>query len=369
MRLLPISETFIRKQAESLRRFTPYYAGRRRVPGLGVPHHCSWTVNDGGLYGLMKEIRFLYLGAGKSTLLKLAQQQPSLVHAHFGVDGSRAITLASSLGVPLISTFHGYDATLRDTGLKKFRDGRFYLDNRRRLQQTGAHFIAVSEFIRKKLENQGFPPERTSVEYIGVDLNEFFFTPKNQATSRVLFVGRLVEKKGCALLIQALQRVQEEIRDVELVVIGDGPKRAALQQQAVRCLRNYQFLGAQPSHVVREYMQASDVFCVPSIQGEDGDSEGLGIVFVEAQASGLPVVSFANGGIPEAVVHGKTGFLSPNGDWRQLATDIATMLQNRTLQHLLSVAARQHVERNFDLAKQTSKLEDLYCRVVDQSRP
>jgi colanic acid/amylovoran biosynthesis glycosyltransferase len=366
MRLLPLSETFIRKQAEALRRYKPYFVGRRRVPGINIPRNCSWTINDGGLFGLLKELQFLHRGPAGTTVRSLAKRRPSLIHAHFGVDGCRAIKLASSLQVPLISTFHGYDVTLRDPRLKKFRDGRFYLKNREALQNTGAHFVAISEFIRKKLEEKGFPPERTTVQYIGVDVNEFSFVPPSQPTSKVLFVGRLVEQKGCSLLIQAIEQIQAEIPGVELIVIGDGQQRDVLQRKASKCLAKYHFLGPQPSDVVLKYMRGAAVLSVPSTQVEGEDSEGFGIVFAEAQAAGVPVVSFCNGGIPEAVAHGRTGFLATTGDWRELATYIAVLLKDKPLQRKFSFAARQHIETHFDLDKQTSKLEDLYCRVVEQ---
>jgi len=367
MRLLPPSETFIQKQAAALRRFTPFFVGRRRVPGIDIPLNCSLTVNDGGVLGLIKEFSFLYRGLAGTTIRALAQKRPTLIHAHFGIDSCRAIKVASSLQVPLISTFHGYDATQKDFGLRRTRDGRFYLKNRLELQRRGVHFVAVSEFIRKKLLEKGFPPERTSVQYIGVDVNEFSFWTSRNPAARVLFVGRLVEQKGCSLLIQAVGRIQAKIPDVELVVIGDGPERLALEKQAATHLRHYRFLGAQPSHVVRQHMRDAAVLSVPSISVDAGDCEGFGMVFVEAQATGVPVVSFSNGGIPEAVVHGETGFLAPTGDWRQLASYIAMLLSEESLHHKFSLAARRHVETNFDLDKQTFKLEDLYCRVVEQS--
>ena len=148
MRLLPVSETFILKQASALIRFSPFLAGRRRVKGLDTPEDLSWTINRGGLSGLLKEVAFLYRGPSDQAIRALASRRPWLLHAHFGVDAARALKLASALGVPLITTFHGHDITRTDEALRRTRDGRFYLKHRRALQTRGAHFIAVSRFIR-----------------------------------------------------------------------------------------------------------------------------------------------------------------------------------------------------------------------------
>ena len=366
MRLLPVSETFIQTQATALIRFSPFFAGRRRVKGLDTPEDLCWTINRGGLSGLLKEIAFLYCGPSAESIRTLATRRPALLHAHFCVDAVRALTFASALGIPLVTTFHGYDITRTDEALRRTRDGRFYLKNRRTLQTTGAHFIAVSNFIRSKMEASGYPAERTSVHYIGVDTKQFEYSPRAKPGARVLFVGRLIEKKGCAILIRALEIVQQEIPDLKLIVIGDGDQRHTLEQEAARKLNCCRFLGSQPSSTVRQELREADVFCVPSIPAIDGDSEGLGMVFLEAQATGVPVVSFASGGIQEAVVHGETGLLAAGGDWKELAASIARILKDSSLWNRFSQAARLHVETNFDLTKQTSKLEDLYCQILTQ---
>jgi len=278
------------------------------------------------------------------------------------------VKIASQLGIPLISTFHGYDATLQDFALQGFRDGRYYLKTRHMLQKSGGHFVAVSEFIRRRLAAQGFPLERTSVQYIGVDLKQFSYSPQNGQKQDVLFVGRLVEQKGCKLLIRAFEQLQAEFPAASLTIIGDGKNRGLLERQAARSLRRYSFLGSQSPEAVREHLRQAAVFCVPSIPGPNGDTEGFGIVFAEAQASGVPVVSFSNGGIPEAVSHGTTGFLAETGDWRGLARYIALLLNDLNLRQKFSRAGRCHVETNFDLEKQTAKLEDLYCHIVRKSR-
>ncbi|MEM9977890.1 MAG: glycosyltransferase, partial [Cyanobacteria bacterium P01_D01_bin.2] len=106
------------------------------------------------------------------------------------------------------------------------------------------------------------------------------------------------------------------------------------------------------------------VFCGPSIVARSGDAEGFGMVFAEAQAMGLPVVSFATGGIPEAVIHGETGLLSPAKDTAQLSRDLLRLLQDGDLRRRFARAGQAHVAKNFDLQKNTPLLEALYDDVV-----
>ena len=153
------------------------------------------------------------------------------------------------------------------------------------------------------------------MHYTGIDTE--FFNPQRPAVRApiVLFVGRLVAKKGCDYLIRAMARVQETAPEVRLVVLGDDHLRNQLERQATAVLKNFIFLGAKEPVVVKHWMGRATVFCTPSVTAPSGDAEGFGMVFVEAQAMGLPVVSFASGGIPEAVANNETGFLVAEKDW------------------------------------------------------
>lgn len=180
----------------------------------------------------------------------------------------------------------------------------------------------------------------------------------------VLFVGRLVEKKGCEYVIRAMEQVQSAVPDIKLLVIGDGPLRNELQTLAAEKLHNFSFLGMQDSSTVRSWMQRAKLLCVPSIVARSGDAEGFGIVFIEAQAMGMPVISFATGGVPEAVEHGNTGFLAKERDWRQLAAYIVDLFKNDSLWAEMSLAGIERVRRSFSLDRQCALLEDLYSTSI-----
>jgi colanic acid/amylovoran biosynthesis glycosyltransferase len=364
--LLYLSETFIRAQAQALRYFSPVYAGSRRVTGLDLPEADIYTINGGDAVGKIREIAFKLFGMAPNLVRRLRALDPVLVHAHFGPDGLRALPLSRQLRLPLIVTFHGSDATAVDPQPNEVPFGhRRYLANKKVLQRGASLFLAVSDFIRGKLLKQGFPAERVVVHYIGVDTK--FFSPLRLAAEPVvLFVGRLSERKGPNYVIRAMASVQQEYPDAELVLIGDGPVRKDLEDQAKTSLRKYRFLGAQRSETIREWLDRAAVFSAPSVRAASGGEEAFGMVFAEAQAMQKPVVAFASGGVVEAVQHGQTGFLAPERDWRKMADYLALLLRDANLRRRFGMAGRERVLRLFDLEKQTSVLEGIYSEIAER---
>ena len=363
--LLPPSATFVRSQAEALQRFTPHYVGIRRVPGLSLPEERTHVINQGGLLGKTREVSYKLLGIAPNFFQCIRKLKPLLIHAHFGPDGVRALPLVRSLGVPLVVTFHGYDATVKDEYAHQYSYSyRVYLRSKEVLKREARRFIAVSEFIKEKLLEQNFPPDKLIQHYIGIDPETFRPDPRVSREPIVLFVGRLVEKKGCEYLIKAMSRVQAVKPEVELVVIGDGPLRSTLEDLARELLCQHRFLGVQSLESVQAWMNRAQVFSVPSITAESGDSEAFGIVFAEAQAMGLPVVSNVTGGVTEAVVHGETGFLATERDWQALAEYILQVLEDETLWQQFSQKGQERVRTLFNLHRQTLALEDIYDQVI-----
>jgi colanic acid/amylovoran biosynthesis glycosyltransferase len=365
IQLLPASETFIVAQAAAMRRYTPFFVGWRRMAGIDLPQDTSWTVDGGGFKGKLRELRFRYVGPTREQLARLRARTPRLVYAHFAPDGHAAMQLAEQLGVPLVTALHGYDVTMTDQAMGATRLGREYLQGRPRLQKRGALFLSCSSYVRRRGLDIGYPEDRTIVHSIGVDVERFKPPTVRRREKFVLFVGRLVEKKGCGNLIEAMVDVQRRSPASDLVVIGAGPLRLQYEAQAaargVRC----HFLGAQPTTVVREWMARAAVFSVPSVVADSGDAEGFGMVFIEAQAMGLPVVSTLSGGIPEAVEHGKTGLLVKECNPAALAEAILELMQNDELWHRYSVAGRKRVVDQFNLLHQTERLENVFEQLLE----
>lgn len=366
--LLGRPESFIRHQGEALKTFEVWYAGCRRGDGVAVPEERCELVNTGRVTGRLRELVFKWTGVAPGFRQRLAQLTPALLHAHFGPDATLILPLARSLGVPLVTTFHGYDATMDDVYARRsFLLHRRYVRRRTALQREGRLFLAVSGFIRDRLLAQGYPAERTVVHYVGVPLDRFRADASVLREPIVLFVGRLSPEKGCEYLIGAMRRVQAECPDAQLVVLGDGPERARLERRASATIRRSRFLGSVTQEQVVGWMARAQVLCVPSVTMPSGEAEGFGLAFAEAQAMALPVVSCAVGGIPEAVAHGETGFLAPERDEETLATYLVQLLRDRVLQARMGDAGRRRAECLFDCQTQARVLEGLYERALSAS--
>lgn len=365
--ILPKTETFIETQTSSLQQHSNHYVGLRRLrESLNPINSPILTINTGNLAGHLKELFFKKTGfIPRSALNKLKRIKFRLCHSHFGPDSIYALKISKALNIPLVVTFHGYDATtLKNPRKAKTHKQKLYFNKKNSLIEQASLFIAVSNYIRSELLEQGFPDEKIRVHYIGIDTSIYQFNSAIKRDNIVLFVGRLVEKKGCKYLIEAMQLLNN--KDIKLVIIGDGPLRFELEKQASKASINYQFLGHQPSQEVKKWMMKSKLLCVPSITACNGDSEGFGMVFAEAQAIGTPVVSTNSGGIPESVKHMKTGLLAEEGDSKKLAEYIGTLLTENKLWEEYSKAGIKRVNEKFCLQKQTKKLENMYKLIINK---
>jgi glycosyltransferase involved in cell wall biosynthesis len=266
--------------------------------------------------------------------------------------------------VPLVVTYHGFDATLSDAALRSAGHAP-YLRRRAELFERAAAIVAVSEFIAGELVRQGAPRAKLRVHHVGVALGPP--PPETQPEPLVLFVGRLVEKKGLGDLIAAMPQVQAAVPGARLLVVGEGPRKAGLEAEARRLEVRASFAGwLAPDEVGRRFREAR-VLCVPSRRAADGDAEGLPTVIPEAGAHGLPVVGTRHSGIPEGVGEEARGRLVDEGDVDGLARELVAVLTDDALRRRLSAEARAHVTRDFDPRRQAAELEAIYDEVLGRA--
>ncbi len=250
------------------------------------------------------------------------------MHAHFAIDACAVLPVAKKLRIPLMVTLHGYDVSCSEETLRLWPTTRAYLQRREELWEYADAFFCVSESVRRRALALGFPDGKLCVHRIGIKLRDRSKEEQRRDEKVVLFVGRLVEKKGCIHLIHAMSRVQKAIPGARLVIVGDGPLRKILENGAISCCTNAVFLGYRSPADVRQWMRRARVLVAPSVQASNGDSEGLPTVLCEAQSEGLPVIAFATEGVTEAFPAEKRASLPKEGDVAALADEIIRFMKD-----------------------------------------
>lgn len=358
-RLLSYSETFIADQGRLLPHYRPVFCGYQKdQSGIHMLDGSKQVLLDD--YSNVPPLsKFMFrqgLGGGKAWIAEIGRQSPALIHAHFFNDGLDAVKLGDELGLPVITTVHGHDITKHQNAVAQSST------NRRFFNRVDC-IIAVSQFMAKQVLARGCPQEKLLQHYIGIDLDKFTQQKVESEQPSLLFVGRLVEKKGCTYLLQAMEHLQKRFPDLELTIMGEGELKSSLQQEALARKLKVHFTGAASAADIRQQLARCWLFVAPSITAASGDMEGLGMVFLEAQALQTPVVSFRSGGLVEAVEEEKTALLSAEKDVSGLTENIASLLENQGLRRNMGAEGRKRVEQNFDVRKQCAKLEMIYAKL------
>lgn len=361
--LLPISETFIRDQVSAMRSWTPILIGRENVKGgLETPGIPREIVPEPG-NRLVRALRFWLWRPDPALVARLKQLNCKLAHVHFGFDATDFWPSIKAAGLPMLVTLHGGDINIHRWWWEQGHNGlkrRVYPRRLLRIaREPSVHFIAVSEAIKRRAIEYGIPEEKISVSYIGVDADRFKpgVTPIEQRARRILFVGRMVEKKAPLLLIRAFAEVKKHVPDAELVMIGTGPLLASAKELAHQVGTPVEFLGSCTSDQVVTQLQLAQVFCLPSITTQNGDAEGLPISILEANACGVPVITSARGGIHEAIQQDQNGAVFKEGDLAGLIHALHQLLTDPDRLVCYSRKAIETINQKFRTSKTTNILE------------
>ena len=353
------SETFVRDHVAALQRWTPVTGAYLRVPRTVSEPDCrvatgSRPAEFAWRYGPRRPWQ-------RRLARQLAEREVAAMHVHFGVDALDLLPVRELLGVPLVVTFHGYDASA--TGRANMRD---YFARIGEVFAAADRLVAVSDFVAGRLRELAAPGEKIRTVVNGVDVERFAGTrlpPGAAEPPSVLFVGRLVEKKGVADLLDAAASLPAPSR-ARIDVVGDGPLAEPLARTAAARGLDVRFHAFAGHDAIAAMMRRATLVCVPSRQAADGDSEGLPTVAVEAAAAGVPVVATRHAGLPEIVVDGETGLLAPEGDVAGLAAQMERVLGDPALAAALGAAARRRATARFDIRRQARVLEQLYDEAV-----
>ena len=360
-RIVPRSEAhFLRRQYVGFRSLVPVWIGCRTDVGLPELGAKPILLGRRGGAGMFDRLMFKQFGRIPPAP-DLATLRPRLIHAHFGRGGTLALPLARALRLPLAVTFHGGDAT-KDDHYRRALVPTIFQRRCEALRQEAALIICVAEHIREALLARNFPAAKLKVIRYGVDVEESGNWPPSTARPYLLFVGRLVEKKGVGHLLNAIRVLEGEGAGVDLFLVGDGPMAKILKHQAAD-LKRTRFLGWLPNQEVRRMMRDALAICVPSVAARTGDSEGLPNVVLEAMACAAPVIGSGIAGIIEAVEHDRTGFLVPPADPRSIATAARRLLGDPELRRRMGLAARAAATERFNAIAQSRMLEDALLTV------
>lgn len=301
----------------------------------------------------------------QALTLALAVQEREIthLHAHFGNVATSVARLAGYYaGVPYSFTAHA-----RDIFHEKVRPA----DLARKLADA-ASVVTVSEFNLAYLR-QVYGDAAASVRriYNGLDVGRFDFLSPSDRSPIILSVGRLIEKKGFADLIDACALLADGDRSFRCLIVGGGPLASELDAQIRRLglESRVQLLGAHPQQEVMRLMHQAAVFAAPCVVGADGDRDGLPTVLLEAMALGCPCVSTDVTGIPEILVDGKTGLLVGQHDAPAVAKAIGRLLDDADLRASLATRARALIETEFNIKSNTARMRQLFVPVTPASMP
>jgi len=207
----------------------------------------------------------------------------------------------------------------------------------------------------------GQPPIPIHTIYNGIDLEAFPFRQREPSEPRILYVGRLVEKKGIRHLVEACGFLREWNVPFQCEIIGSGPLESALRKLIEDSGLNESFKlhGSMPQTKLRQRYEEATLVALPCIIAADGDRDVLPNVLKEAMAVGAPIVTSRLGGIEELVAHEQSGLLVAPGDVTALATALRRGLGDPELRRRLALAGRKIVEERFDMRANFSRLKQL----------
>lgn len=293
---------------------------------------------------LLQVVPFL-IAETVATFRAVRQGKPDIIHAHWIIPQGVVARLVAPTTPTVITTLGGDLYALNSRPFRALK---------RWVLKRAAYVTVMNEEMAKLVVELGADPGRVEVLPMGADLSTV--RPHVQATDdtlRLLFVGRLVEKKGVSVLLKALQSLDGV--NWELNIVGDGPLRDSLEADAPKGVT---FLGTQGREALREAYANSDIALFPSVPTANGDQDGLPVALLEAMGSGCAIVASDLPGISEAVQHERTGLLTAPGSADAVAKAIQCLAADPSLRKELGKNAA-------DIARTTYSKDAIGKRYVN----
>lgn len=325
---------------------TQYIPQIRDIPGYDYIHLVRQPKYMINLPLLNEQVHYLSEIFSPKEYVK--KNKIALLHAHHGQLGQLLLPFKEETSLPLVTSIRGRDATLANQPVG-------YLDGMKLLFEQGERFFPVCQYLAQQINMWGCPADKIRVLYGGVDLNLFpYRTPNLHDSQNIISIGRLVEKKGHHILMQAFEKIRDKFPKATLTIIGGGELEGYLKSLATQLNlgTSFRLLNHVPKSQIPKLMGQADLFCAPSLTSSIGDVEGIPNTIKEAMATGIPVLTTNHAGIPEIITNNQDGILVRENDVEHLAQALEFMLLNRHLWESYTISARQKVEQNFDQKKQ-----------------
>ena len=290
----------------------------------------------------------------------LKKSNIALVLAEFGPNAVKVIDICKKTKLPLIVHFHGYDAY----------DNRVlneYIFSYKEVFGYASKIIVVSKDMEKQLINLGAPIDKIFYNPCGVDTN--IFKGANPALSEPVFVSitRFVDKKAPHLVILAFKKVIDYFKDARLIMIGDGPLLESCIQltKALKIKDAVSFKRVGLDVEIVYILRQARAYVQHSITTSYGDSEGTPVAILEAQATGLPVVSTRHAGIKDVVIDKETGFLVDEFDMDGMAEYMIRLIEDPQLADRLGKKGRERICSDFSIEKSIRNLWNIIYTTIN----
>ena len=352
--------------------FAPSYEGcpSHLVHGVAVhrfryfPRRWENLTHGEGAPNRIRNPLYLFVAAfyilfGLIGLLRFCRAERfDVLHVHWPFPhGIWGLASARLFGVPLVLTFHGAELLLT-------RRFPFVAPVLRLICRGADGIVCNSNFTAGQVGRYTRKP--VSVIPFGATVASRPVTREpDKAVKDILYVGRLIERKGVADLIDAMPRILQRM-PVRLHIVGDGPLGEPWRARAAaaRLSAVVTFHGVVPNETLEALYAASDLFVLPAIVDDRGDTEGQGVVLVEAMSFAMPVVACEVGGIPDVVLSGVTGLLVPQRSPDALAEAVVAILSDPALAARFGAAGLAHARDHFSWDRTTGLLEAVYRNAV-----
>jgi glycosyltransferase involved in cell wall biosynthesis len=348
----PYSETFIQAHKKYLKDQIYFYYGVKNIQLEGSPKMVS--VAQRKLLNFKRHILNKPLKQVHEEIIlhSLKQNNIDTVLAEYGSHAHFILPLIQKSGLPLIVHFHGFDASVKRVIEK--------CENYKEVFKYAYKVIAVSRKMEQMLLDLGCPREKLVYNVYGPQ-PEFLEVVPSFSKKQFIAIGRFTDKKAPYYTILAFKKAIKNHPDAKLIMAGDGHllntcknlvKYLGIEAQVA-------FPGVIAPEKYRKLLSESLGFVQHSIIADNGDMEGTPLAVLEASAAGLPVISTNHAGIPDVIIHGKTGLLCQEHEVEGMGNNMIALLDEIEFAKTLGTAGKKNIQQNFSMERHISELQNI----------